>query len=37
MDPVYSLLQMVNVLSKTFKLIKDLTSKSFTVNQIFHP
>lgn len=28
---------MVNVLSKTFKLIKDLTSKSFIVNQIFHP
>lgn len=32
MDPVYSLLQMVNVLSKTFKLITDFTSKSFTVN-----
>lgn len=31
-DPVYSLLQMVNVLSKTFKLITDFTSKSFTVN-----
>lgn len=32
MDPVYSLLQMVNVLSKTFNLITDFTSKSFTVN-----
>lgn len=31
MDPIYNLLQMVNVLSKTFKLIKDLTSKSFIV------
>lgn len=29
MDPMYNLLQMVTVLSKTFEFIKDLTSKSF--------